>query len=173
MCLGVRAWGAATHCELGCAGALLVHPWALGIERPLVAVPTLCREVDFVATKLRLAPHNESAWNYLRGLAALPGTPSRSAATDARWRAACEEALAAEPSCAPALALLADVYAEQAGMLGAAGGSSRKQAGEAGEAGRAAVVARRLAGQVFGKLVVADPIRAPYYQHRAAQLARA
>ncbi len=31
------------------------------------------REVGFAAERIRHAPHNDSAWAYLRGLAALPG----------------------------------------------------------------------------------------------------
>jgi len=31
------------------------------------------REVGFAAERIRRAPHNDSAWAYLRGLAALPG----------------------------------------------------------------------------------------------------
>ena len=133
------------------------------------------REVEFAASKLRLAPHNESAWAYLRGLALLAGAPRRAAGADGRWRAAAEEALRAAPSCAPALALLAEVYAEQGVLLeeeavaaaaGAEGGS-----GTCADLLRAAEVARRLAAEVLRKLAVADPLREGFYAYHVQQLA--
>ncbi len=123
-------------------------------------------------SKIQVAPHNESAWNYLRGLAGLPGAPPRAVAADARWRRACEEALARQPSCAPALALLADIFAEQAALLdqAAAAGAEPAGAGASGDLAHAAALARQLAREVLGKLAVADPIRAGYYRYRAAGL---
>ncbi len=140
----------------------------------------MCREVDFALAKVRLAPHNESAWDYLRGLAQLPGSPAHAAGADVRWRRACEQVLCTLPSCAPALALLADIYSEQAALLeeqaeeaAAAAEAGRGSGGGDGslgaeQLGRAAAVARRLEGEVLGKLCVADPMRAPYYQYKMA-----
>jgi hypothetical protein len=139
------------------------------------ALCLLAREVDFAASKIRVAPNSESAWNYLRGQARLAGAPARAAAADDRWRRACEEALARQPSCAHALALLADVYAEQAAMLERAAAAT-PGAGDANAAqrrerlARAAALARRLAGELLGKLAVADPTRVGYYHYRAASL---
>ena len=37
------------------------------------------REVDFAAASIRGCPHNDSAWNYLRGLFKLPGMAAEEA----------------------------------------------------------------------------------------------
>jgi protein farnesyltransferase/geranylgeranyltransferase type-1 subunit alpha len=124
-------------------------------------------EVDFVATKLRLAPHNDSAWAYMRGLTTLHGAPVAALAADVRIAAACKEALGVQPSCAPALLLYADVLEEQAAVLhrAAAGseGTSRLEMAE--------LEAVRLAVEVLGKLEVADPIRYRYFRWRKDLLA--
>lgn len=81
------------------------------------------REVDFTAAQTRLAPHNESAWEALRSLAAAevqPGAPRHALAADSRYMALCREVLEASPGCPPALTLLADVFLAQAALLGEA-----------------------------------------------------
>jgi hypothetical protein len=165
---------------------LRAAPPAAGLGAPAEAYD---REVDFAAAKLRLAPHNEAAWEALRSLAAAGGegggAPGFALAADPRYLALCREVLAAAPACPPALALLADVLLEQAALLrsaldgmgvsgsGSSGGSDAAPGGQApcmsrraGEA--AAAEARRLARRVLERLAVADPIRRPFL---AAELA--
>ncbi|GAB4820132.1 hypothetical protein N2152v2_007178 [Parachlorella kessleri] len=125
------------------------------------------REVDFVVSKIHAAAHNESAWAYLRGLAGLVGAPEHAAAVDERWRRTCEEVLTRHPSCAPALSLLADVYAGQAAVLEQARLATGAQSGEAAQA---IAVARQLSVKLLDRLVVADPLRAGYYQSKAANI---
>jgi hypothetical protein len=130
------------------------------------------REVEWAGGQLRLAPHNESAWEALRGLAAGGGglaAPRRALAADPRYLELCREVLVAFPACAPALSLLADVFLEQGALLeeAAAGGGGADPA--AARAGAAA--ARRLAREVLGRQLVADPIRRPYLRARLAALA--
>ena len=64
----------------------------------------------------------------------------------------------AHPSCPPALALLADVYAAQAAAARAAADAA------------AAAAAAASAGRCFSYLLIADPLRRSYWRHRIAQL---
>ncbi len=111
---------------------------------------------------LARAPHSEAAWAYLRGLARARGAPRAALAAEPGIRAACLEALCVDGGNAGALALLADVYAAQAALLrGAPGGDPR---------GAAAARAAGLAAGLLRKLEVSDPMRAPYWRHRRAEL---
>ncbi|KAK9840919.1 hypothetical protein WJX81_000336 [Elliptochloris bilobata] len=118
----------------------------------------LAREVAFAAAQIRRAPHNDSAWAYLRGLPALPGQAAQ-LAYEPGIPAICLEVLSGDhPSCPPALALLADVYAAQALAARAAGDAT------------ASAAARAAARRCFGHLLVADPLRSAYWRHCLAQL---
>jgi len=77
-------------------------------------------------------------------------------AFNAEWRV--QDVLGEFPSCSPALALLADVYAAQT--------QASVGKGEV-EAGRAI---SELAGDCFRGLLVADPIRRHYWQFRLKAL---
>lgn len=70
-------------------------------------------EHDYVAGKILLVAHNESAWAYLGGLVTWPAAPPAALATDRRFEKLCVDVLKQQPSCVPALRLLADVYAEK------------------------------------------------------------
>lgn len=143
------------------------------------------REVDFAASKAALAPHSEAAWEALRGLAALPGAPSHALAADARFLGLARQVLDRAPACPPALALLADVFLEQAALLGeAAAAAAAAEAGPEGaaagapaldrrHAAAAAAEARRLARQALERLAAADPIKRPYLRLELAALAAA
>ena len=120
-----------------------------------------------MVSKIHAAPHNESAWAYLQGLAGLAGAPAHTAAVDERWRRTCEKVLARHPSCTPALSLLADVYAAQEALLEQAASPAGPQSGETAQA---IAVAKRLSVKLLDRLVVADPIRAGYYQSKAGSL---
>ena len=139
------------------------------------AADSYSREVDLVASKLRLAPHNEAAWGYLRGLAVLPGVPGGGLAADARVLAACREALAAQPSCVPALGLLTEVLLAQAALLEEAAQRVSGSAGSGDASGsraarweEAAARARCDAATALCKLAVADPLRRSYYELQLA-----
>lgn len=123
-----------------------------------------------MAGHLRAAPHNDSAWAHLRALPALPGAPAAALASDPRLRRPCEDALAAHPSCAPALHLLADICAAQAQLLARAAGSGSDSGGRVPQAEAAGAVASRLAATLYRKLIVADPIRTAFYHHRLYSL---
>ena len=147
------------------------------------------REVDFAAGKAALAPHSEAAWEALRAMAALPGAPGHALAADARFLALARQALGRAPAGPPALALLADVFLEQAGLLSEAAsaaaateaGSASAEGGAAGteaaldrrHAAAAAAEARRLARQALERLAAADPIKRPYLRLELAALAAA
>jgi hypothetical protein len=168
---------------------LCAAPLAAGLGAPGEAHN---REVDFAAAKLRLAPHNEAAWEALRSLAAAGGesggAPGFALAADPRYLGLCREVLAAAPACPPALALLADVLLEQAALLraaldymGASSGSGSGSGGDTATAGQApgmsrrageaaAAEARRLARRVLERLAVADPIRRPFLAAKLAAL---
>lgn len=60
--------------------------------------------------QIRLAPHNESCWNYLSGLYCLPGALPHSLGADDRVWTICCGALEDCPSCPPALDTLARFY---------------------------------------------------------------
>ncbi|PRW32925.1 farnesyltransferase geranylgeranyltransferase type-1 subunit alpha [Chlorella sorokiniana] len=92
------------------------------------------REVEFASNKAALAPHSEAAWEALRSLAALPGAPRHALAADTRFLALAQQVLGSAPACSPALALLADVFLEQAALL-----SEAAAAAAAAEAGGAAL----------------------------------
>eukprot|EP00887_Chlorella_sp_A99_P007361 scaffold2.g7361.t1 len=144
------------RCVLGAAPAGALGP----------AAETYSSEVDWVRGQLRLALHNEAAWAYLRGLCGAAGAPPAALATEPRLLAACRDALAAHPSCVPALVLLADVHAAQAVLLeGAAAGAAP---GDGARLRAAAARARGDAGEVLSKLQVADPLRASLYRLQAA-----
>lgn len=159
------------------------------------------REVDYACAQARLAPHNESAWEALRGLAAAgaqPGAPRHALAADPRYLSLCREVLDAAPGCAPALALLADIFLAQAVLLGeaaaqaqaaeqpAASGATGAGAAAAPEAAAAAAApldgrharaaaaeARRLARLALERLAAADPLKRPYLRLELAALAAA
>lgn len=150
------------------------------------------REVAFACAQARLAPHNESAWDALRGLAAhgaQPGAPRHALAADPRYLALCREVLDAAPGCAPALALLADVFLSQAALLSeaAAAAQAAEDASASGSAGEPAAAplldrrhakaaadeARRLARLALERLVAADPLKRPYLRLELAALAAA
>ena len=148
------------------------------------------READFAAGKAALAPHSEAAWEALRALAALPGAPSHALAADSRFLGLARQVLSQAPACPPALAVLADVFLEQAALLGdAAAAAAAAETGGAGAEGAAvsaseggldrrhaaaaAAEARRLARQVLERLAAADPIKRPYLRLELAALAAA
>ena len=88
-------------------------------------------------------------------------TPSRHglAAQQSAAAVRCWQVLSGDhPSCPPALALLADVYAAQAYAAHAAGDA------------RATAAARAAAALCFQHLLVADPLRGSYWRHCLAQL---
>lgn len=142
-------------------------------------------EVDWACSRLRLAPHNEAAWAYLRGLCdgTLPGAPPRALAHEPRVLEACRRVLATHPSCPPALALLVDVLSEAAALLeesaaaADACGAEGPDAGIGQQGGSGSNIARWLeaAGRAradvaaaLHKLVVADPLRQAYWQQQLA-----
>ncbi|KAI9923226.1 hypothetical protein PsorP6_002014 [Peronosclerospora sorghi] len=67
------------------------------------------REVHYALDKLALAVHNESAWNYLRGL-----FRGHEAAVGAQVKDKAREILKASPDCIFAAALLVDLYVKEA-----------------------------------------------------------
>jgi protein farnesyltransferase/geranylgeranyltransferase type-1 subunit alpha len=111
------------------------------------------KELEFVADAIRKAPHNQSPWNYLRGITKLGGGQI-SLPHCPQIHNLCQEILEELPSCSPALALLADVYAAQM--------HSSLRKGEV-DAGRAIY---ELGGQCFRGLLIADPIRRHYWKFR-------
>lgn len=150
------------------------------------------RELEFAAAKLQLAPHNACAWEMLRSLAAAPAAaverlqkagggleaPPHALAADPRYLDLCRETLGQFPACAPALALLADIFLEQARLLeevsvseaAAGGGDMAPAAVDAQAAAAGAAAARRLAREVLDRLLVADPIKRPFLRLELAAL---
>lgn len=103
------------------------------------------REAAYAADRIGRAPHNESAWNYYRGVLA------RDAATDEHRAEAerfCLEQRRANPTCAPAWAALVDFDAAS---------------GDPTRADRAREACRELAATV-------DPVRREYWKMREAQI---
>lgn len=114
-------------------------------------------ELDFAAKTIRKAPHNQSPWNYIRGIAKLGGART-GLSHCSRIHSLCQEVLEELPSCSPALALLADVYTAQTQALI---GKGEQDAGGA---------ISELAKKCFRGLLVADPIRRHYWQFRLKAL---
>lgn len=115
------------------------------------------RELDFAAKSIHSAPHNQSPWNYIRGIAKLGGAES-SLSHCSKIHRLCQEVLEAFPSCSPALSLLADVYASQ-----------MQVSVDQGELDAGKEICH-LAGDCFRGLLVADPIRRNYWQFRLTAL---
>lgn len=101
------------------------------------------REIAYARARIEAVPRNESAWNYVRALAAKP------AATDAHRAEVVAICEACGDACVPALAALVDLDA---------------RSGDAGRAERARAACRRLAEE-------ADPVRAEYWRIREAEIA--
>lgn len=125
-----------------------------------------CREVLFATTKIRLAPHSESGWTYLRALAQLPGSPPHAVATDPKWTAISKEVLVKTPCCIPACSFLADIYVEKALLLRAVCSAEFDKTGPRNAASKAS----RLASDVFEHLCAVDPSHIQYYKQKAAKL---
>lgn len=124
------------------------------------------REVLFATTKIRLAPHSESGWTYLRALAQLPGSPPHAVATDPKWTAISKEVLVKTPCCIPACSFLADIYVEKALLLRAVCSAEFDKTGPRNAASKAS----RLASDVFEHLCAVDPSHIQYYKQKAAKL---
>jgi len=145
---------------------------ALGDRRDDRVQALLLREACFAAAGARDVPHNESAWNYLLGLAHVlrdaAGQGGDAAAVTAGMRtlhAAVYEAalgvLATSPDCVPARSALMQQYVRSA--------CDARAAGDATIAAKADAAAVTLCEG----LVVADPLRAGWYESmRKASIAR-
>lgn len=112
-------------------------------------------EFAYVADKLKVSPRNESAWNYLRGLAGKYSC----LATDKRVEEMSISILSAQPNCVPAVSLLADIYSDRACVL--------LHVADKYEASRKCA---RIASQIFDTLKIADPMRIRFYTFRKGQL---
>ncbi|KAI8465579.1 MAG: hypothetical protein J3K34DRAFT_525239 [Monoraphidium minutum] len=141
-------------------------------------------EFEYVSAQLAVAPRNESAWNYLLGLFALPGATPHEMGRHKEVFIICREALADCASCAPALDALAQYLFDMACLLAAAAGvlvgdadskgqqqqqQQQQRGGEGGAAARAAGAAAK-ALEALTKAGAADPMRRPYLRHRAAEV---
>ncbi|KAL8283929.1 hypothetical protein RQP46_005361 [Phenoliferia psychrophenolica] len=132
------------------------------------------RELEFVKSKLQLAPNNPSAWNYLRGLLKTTSTPlasltsfvapfavppasassesDTSSSSDSTFASAADDGKPSLPAFL-AIEFLADACAEEAVR-----GKEQEKGVEA--------------AALFNSLVQYDPIRTKYWQYRAAQAVR-
>eukprot|EP00775_Hariotina_reticulata_P003675 gene3675-3936_t len=115
-------------------------------------------EVEYAAAQICRAPDNESAWNYLWGLFSLPGCSSWEMGRHSKVFIICQEALADQPSCKPALDTLSQYYHHLA--MAAIQQQAYSQAQEAASYGLA----------VLEKAAVADPIKGMYWRRRREQL---
>lgn len=159
------AWNQRMFCLLGEAQAGQLQP------------DVTDRELAFARVYLLCAPNNEAPWAFVGGLAAHAQTevPGREAALacDGRYQALAEEvcgvcwgcrpitlpqALALDPYCVYAHALLADVYEAQSSLLHAAGDVAR------------AADARAHAVGVLEALQRLDPLRRGYWQTRSKRV---
>ncbi|KAI9149522.1 protein farnesyltransferase [Paramyrothecium foliicola] len=118
-----------------------------GADPSKVVIPAdvLDREVNYAKEKIRLAPQNQSSWNYLRGALTKAGQPSSSLREFAEQFVKELGADGEEVHSSHALDVLAEVYAD------------------AGEVDRARLCLRRLAEKW-------DPVREGYWKYRTAQL---
>lgn len=116
------------------------------------------REHLYIAEKLKLAQHNESAWAYLAGLATWPGAPKAALAVDRQFESVCIEILQVYESCVPALNLLVDIFIQRRDVLRAHGRHVEAEK------------ARDVANGLLSKLIVADPVKREYYKYKLASL---
>jgi len=126
-------------------------------------------EVGYVTRVLGEAPHNEAAWEYLRGLCRLSDAPLWAFVTDSRIKQACCAALCRDPANQFPLVLLADCYVCRVQLLRIASLPPGLRSRE--ESLKAQGVALRTATALFERAVAADPIRESYYRHRQRELA--
>ncbi|KAI9996811.1 hypothetical protein PInf_000073 [Phytophthora infestans] len=85
------------------------HRWfVLNNSSGLATTADRQREIDYALDKISIAVHNESPWNYLRGL-----VRGHEAAFAAQVKTKIQEILTATPDCIFAAALLVDFYAKE------------------------------------------------------------
>ncbi|TMW63598.1 hypothetical protein Poli38472_002539 [Pythium oligandrum] len=119
------------------------HRWFVIKHTTEMSVEVRRREIDFALAKIQIAVHNESPWNYVRGL--LRGFEQHFVVT---LKEKCEEILAHSPRCVFAAALLVDLYAYEGNA-------------EAIEAAK----------EIVGKLMnETDRVRAAYWEFRKTTL---
>ncbi|CAL8468623.1 g8163 [Coccomyxa elongata] len=114
-------------------------------------------EVLYTRALILKAPHNESSWNYLRGLCTALGLPHKMS-LEPSVATLCLEVLQQKSSCSLAVEYLADIYAEQSRLL------------EALKQEDAAATAAALGIQCFKELEVTDPIRQKFWRLRQHEL---
>ncbi|KAG1679478.1 hypothetical protein FOA52_011077 [Chlamydomonas sp. UWO 241] len=163
------------------AGAAAASTGEGGVRAAVKTV--IQRELFYTSALIAKAPRNESAWNYLLGLFALPGCAKHEMAQWPQIHQVCLDALAAVPSCPPALWALADFYAciaeaaaEHVRQLYDRGPSSVDSEPavppDLGPGVAALHAAVNNACLLLDGLTMADPIRSMYWVHRHQQLQR-
>ncbi|KAI9693705.1 MAG: CAAX geranylgeranyltransferase alpha subunit [Bathelium mastoideum] len=122
------------------------HRWfvVFGKDNTTVADDIVQREIEFAENAIRLAPQNQSPWNYLKGIARRTGKPLSSLEEFASEFASVEEPKDVRSS--HALDLLAEIYSQE--------GNKKDDA----------VTALDLLAKLY------DPIRANYWNYRKALL---
>lgn len=134
-------------------------------DAPLATCESLLEaEIQFTTSILRLVPHSESPWNYLRGLLQI-GWGKQTIDRELKSRVVstarsfCEKIRAEVPDCRYCIALLADILAEACFDIDSEASLS---------------VARRLdvvgASELCRQLRALDPIRANYWHLRESQV---
>jgi protein farnesyltransferase/geranylgeranyltransferase type-1 subunit alpha len=136
------------------------------------------REVDFTSVKINLAPHNEAAWGYLRGIlssSVFPGAPSWALGFETRAYQLCKTILESDPTNVPALEFLADYYVGRTEILRGmvevvdhqdGGGDQTEGVAQKNKRSEALVAAREAAMELYSKLLIAEPSRAAFYNNR-------
>lgn len=107
-------------------------------------------ELKFVEQKITECPHNESSWNYSRGLLSLPATKQRPEIITT-LAAFSMQVLQATPSCPSALALLGDILMTCIDQ-------------------RDTKALLKPSRHILHELQAADPLRSPYWKAQMQQL---
>jgi protein farnesyltransferase/geranylgeranyltransferase type-1 subunit alpha len=132
------------------------------------ATPRVQAEIAFVEARIALAPDNESAWNYLRGIFRRVGW-NCGGHGERIARLYCGEgggSKGARP-CRHAMGVLAEVRMAAAVAVGAVGAGAAEVRGAGAD--RSTEAASEAAG-LFASLAAIDPIRANYYAFRRAHV---
>lgn len=124
------------------------------------SIPHIKSEVEYTVDKIHIAPHNESAWNYLRYLAHFnSGSNNIMEDGDYDYEEVALNVLDTRPWCSPALEFLADLHSERAMII------KKNSKDEEGY-----VVTVKLAKDLYKKLIKLNPVKAPYFRYRIARL---
>uniref|UniRef100_A0A7S0R5Z1 Protein farnesyltransferase/geranylgeranyltransferase type-1 subunit alpha n=1 Tax=Chlamydomonas leiostraca TaxID=1034604 RepID=A0A7S0R5Z1_9CHLO len=132
------------------------------------------RELQYISAKIELAPRNESVWNYLRGLFLLPGMPAHAMGLYEQVYVLCKEALLDAPSCPPALDVMSEYYLHLACVhaqhLAHLQHASPPSPADIDKAKASVQQAAQSATTLLNHLLISDPIRTMYWNHRQRDL---